>query len=111
MLMLDILDGGNFGGGGGERVTQNMLLNEENKKVAGGNNTIEMLRGLNATAAERYPRLMKVKVLRPFGWLIIGVRYIFRVLTGRRHKAPSDTMQMVAMRRKLYQEIEIFETK
>ena len=41
----------------------------------------------------------------------VGVRYIFRVLTGKREMAPSDTMQMVAMRKSLYQQFEIFDKK
>ena len=109
MLMVDIFDGGNFGSGKGERTTQNASLYEQEKQLASANSTIQMLRGLNKTAITRYPRLMSIAILRPFGWLILGIRYIFRVATGRRRKAPSNTMQMVNLRKKLYQEFAAFE--
>ena len=109
MLMLDILNGGNFGKGGHERTTQNLSVYADENELATGNTTIQMIRGLNRTAIQRYPRLMKFRIFRPFGWIILGVRYIFRVLTGRRKKAPTDTMQMASMRRKLYQQLGVFE--
>lgn len=109
MLMIDIFDGGNFGSGKGERTTQNTSLYEQEKEIASSSSTMQMLRGLNKTAIERYPRLMSIAILRPFGWLILGVRYVFRVLTGRRKKAPSNTMQMVNLRKKLYQEFAVFD--
>lgn len=109
MLMLDIFNGGNFGRGDGERTTQNRSLYAQEKELAKGGRTIQLLRSLNQTAMTRYPRLMKIKIFRPFGWLILGVRYVFRVLTGRRKKVPTGTMQMVAMRKKLYQQLGVFE--
>ena len=109
MLMLDILNGGNFGRSGHERSTQNLSVYSTDKELATGSTTLQMIRGLNRTAIQRYPRLMKCKIFRPFGWIILSVRYVFRVLTGRRKKAPNDTMQMVAMRRKLYGQLGVFE--
>lgn len=111
MLMLDILNGGNFGRGEGDRYTQNKSLYAQDKELTQTNSTIQLLRTLNRIAMERYPRAMKICILRPLGWLIIGVRYIFRVLTGKREMAPSDTMQMVAMRKSLYQQFEVFDKK
>ena len=111
MLMLDILNGGNFDRGNGERGIQNALLYNEGQLSEGkGTSLIGGLSGLNRIAQTRCPRLMKIKILRPFGWIFLGVRYVFRVLTGKRKKAPSDTMQMVSMRKKLYQQLAVFET-
>jgi hypothetical protein len=109
MLMLDIFDGGNFGRGKGERTTQNLSIYAKNKELSNENNKKQMIRGLNKKAAARYPRLMKWRIFRPFGWIILGVRYVFRTLTGRRKKAPSDTMRMVAMRKELYHKLRIFD--
>lgn len=111
MLVLDIFDGGNFGRGDGERTTQNLSIYGEKKQLAKSGKKTQLLRGLNQTAMQRYPRLMKIKIFRPFGWIILGVRYVFRVLTGKRKKVPTGTMQMVDMRRKLYQQLEVFESK
>lgn len=109
MLMLDIFNGGNFGRGDGERTTQNLSVYAKDMKVSTKNTTIQLLRGLNNTAIKRYPHLMKCWLLRPFGWLILGVRYVFRVLTGRRKKVPAGTMKVIAMRKELYQKLSVFE--
>lgn len=111
MLMMDIFNGGNFGRGGGDRETQGKLLEVQGEGRSPIGRGIQLLRNLNQTAVSRYPRAMKNPILRPFGWLILGVRYVFRVLTGKRKKTPSDTMQIVSMRKKLYQELAAFETK
>lgn len=110
MLMLDILNGGNFGQGSGERMTQNRSLYVQGRELAEGSNSVQMIRSLNGAALQQYPRMMRFKLLRPFGWIFVGVRYLFRVLTGKRQKVPKGTMKMVAMRRKLYQQLEVFKT-
>lgn len=111
MLMMDILDGGNFGRGDVERRTQNRSIYNQDNKLSEDGRVIQMIRSLNQTAIEDYPRVMKIKIFRPFGWIAICIRYIFRVLTGRRKKLPMTTMQMVSMRRKLYQQFSVFDTK
>ncbi len=111
LLMLDILDGGNFGRGDSERRTQNRSLYTEDNELAEGSRRMQLLKSLNQTAMIRYPRMMKHKILRPFGCVILSVRYFCRVLTGKRQRVPKDTMQMVSIRRKLYQQLHVFEVK
>ena len=111
MLMLDIFNGGNFGRGDGERSTQNLSIFYKEKRLSNGDSVADLLRGLNQTAIQRYPRLMKCRILHPFGWMILGVRYVFRVLTGRRKKVPAGTMQMISLRKNLYQKLEVFDNK
>lgn len=109
MLMLDIFDGGNFGKGVGERTTQNLSVYNADSEFSAGSSKLQLIRGLNKTAIARYPRLMRWRIFRPFGWIILGVRYVVRTLTGRRQKAPSDTIQMAAMRKNLYLKLNVFE--
>ena len=109
MLMLDIFNGGNFGRGDGERVTQNLSVYSTEMQLTDGSSVIGLLRGLNREAVQRYPRLMKHGIMHPFGWIILGVRYVFRVLTGRRKKVPTGTMKMIALRKDLYQKLEVFD--
>jgi hypothetical protein len=109
MLMLDIFDGGNFGKGVGERTTQNLSVYNADSEFSAGSSKLQLIRGLNKTAIVRYPRLMRWRIFRPFGWIILGVRYVVRTLTGRRQKAPSDTIQMAAMRKNLYLKLNVFE--
>lgn len=109
MLMLDILNGGNFGQAGADRSAQNLSIYEDGEQLSNGGNITQLLRGLNKTAVKRYPRLMKIRFFRPFGWLILGVRYVFRVLAGKRKAAPGDTMKMITMRKKLYRQLAVFD--
>jgi len=111
MLMLDILNGGNFGQGDDDRAIQNRSLYDEERKLTEGNSLIQMIRTMNRMAPEQFPRLMKIVIFRPFGWIFMGLRYLFRVLTGKRKKISNDTMKKVAMRRKLYQQLEVFKTE
>lgn len=113
MLMLDILNGGNFGRGSGLRDAQNRFIFNKGKgwEASTKNGKVQLIRNLNAAALERYPRLMKIKILRPFGCVLIAVCYLFRVLTGKRRMLPKDTMQMADMRRKLYQKIGVIEVE
>lgn len=111
MLMVDILDGGNFGRGDLERRTQNRSIYSQDNKLARDGSVIQMIRSLNQTALEDYPKVMRFKIIRPFGWIAICFRYLFRVVTGKRKKLPMSTIQMVAMRKKLYQQFGAFEKK
>lgn len=111
MLMLDILNGGNFGRGTGSRHAQNRSLYSHDRVLSEKSSKVQLLHSLNETAAERYPRMMKIKIFRPFGWVFVGFRYIFNVITGKQKKLPKDTMKMVEMRRKLYQKIGVNKTE
>lgn len=111
MLMVDIFNGGNFGRGDGDRQTQNRSLFNEGQEISRDGNKTQLIKSLNAVALERYPSLKKWKILRPFGWFFVGVRYVFRVITGKRQKMPKDTMKIAAMRRKLYGQLEVFKTE
>ena len=108
MLMLDIFNGGNFGHGDGERTMQKLSVYSTEGKISESNATIQLLRGLNRTAMERYPCLMKVKIFRPFGWIVLGARYVFQILIGKR-KMPRGNMKVIAMRRELYQQLRVFD--
>ena len=107
MLMLDIFNGGNFGTAESERWTQNRALYSEGYQLSEESHSKQFLRTLNQKAKEDYPQLMRFAILRPFGWMIFAFKYLLRVLTGKRKKIPANTMKMVEIRRKLYQELHV----
>lgn len=111
MLMLDIFNGGNFGKGSGDRDTQGKLLFVQEMEASPIQKVFKLLQNLNQTAIKYYPRAMRIPILRSFGWLILGFRYVFRILTGKRKKPSADTMKIVSMRKKLYQELAAFKAK
>jgi len=109
MLMLDIFNGGNFGSAESERWTQNRALYSEGYQLSEESRSKQFLRTMNKKAQEDYPCLMRFVILRPFGWMIFAAKYCLRVLTGKRKRIPSNTMKMVEMRKKLYQELRVLD--
>lgn len=108
MLMLDIFNSGNFGRNDADRWTQNDAIYNENDRISERNGVKQLLRSLNKKALKKYPRAMKCVLLRPFGWIVLGIRYVFRVCTGRRKKVSSNFMKTVNMRKTLYQQLGAF---
>ncbi|MBE6933603.1 MAG: hypothetical protein E7462_00895 [Ruminococcaceae bacterium] len=109
MFILDILNGGNFGRAGGDRWTQNKAIFTTEKHISETSSQRQMIKSLNQKAMKDYPRLMRFGILRPLGWMLLGVRYVFRVLTGKRKKVPADMMKMVELRKNLYRQLQVFE--
>lgn len=110
LLMMDILDGGNFGRNNQERGAQNLTIFDDNMKVAKGSGRKEIFRGLNRAAYARYPWMERNALLRPFGWIAVGFRYVGRVLTGKRKAINmKETTQIANVRKELYQGLCVFD--
>ncbi len=111
MLMQDILNSGNFGRNDADRWTQNKAIYNVKNQISENNGMRQLIHTLNQNALEMYPRAMKCIFLRPFGWIILGIRYVFRVCTGRRKKVSSNFAKTVNMRKNLYQQLRAFQTE
>ena len=111
MLMQDILNSGNFGRNDADRWTQNKAIYNVKNQISENNGMKQLIHTLNQNALEVYPRAMKCVLLRPFGWIVLGIRYLFRVCTGRRKKVSSDFVKTVNMRKNLYQQLRAFQTE
>ena len=71
-----------------------------------------VLRSFNTIAYERYEPVRKYKILRPFGWIAVGVRYLFRVITGKRnHVDLKKELNMGQYRKNYYSRLEIFKSE
>ncbi len=58
--------------------------------------------------SRRWFKISRYKILLPLCWLLLAVRYVFGVLTGRRQKVSFiDVMHAVARKEKLYKELEL----
>ncbi len=111
-LMLDILDGGNFGRKESQRSAQNISIFEEGHQLTKKSGFMGVLRSFNTIAYERYEPVRKYKILRPFGWIAVGVRYLFRVITGKRkHVDLKKELNMGQYRKNYYSRLEIFKSE
>ncbi len=109
-LMLDIINGGNFGKKGNERYAQNMAIFDEEQEIMKAGKFSMLIKALNGAAQKRYPVFARCTLLKPFGFIPIGIRYIFRTLTGKRKKVSTDeVMQLAKMRSELYSDLRTFE--
>ncbi len=109
-LMLDILNSGNFGKKGNERYAQNMAIFDEEQEIMKSRKPAMLIKALNSAAQKRYPVFARCALLKPFGFIPIGIRYIFRTLAGKRKKVQTDKiMQLAKMRSELYSNLRTFE--
>lgn len=56
-----------------------------------------------------YPFMKTWKVLLPAGWMIMAVRCLFRVMSGKRERISGRQLSEARMRERLYKELHLFE--
>lgn len=57
-----------------------------------------------------YPFMETWKILLPAGWLIVGIRYLYRVAAGKREKISGTQLREVKRKERLYKELHLFES-
>ena len=71
-----------------------------------------VLRSFNVIAYERYEAVRRHKILRPFGWIAVSVRYLFRVITGKRkHVELKKELAMGQYRKNYYSRLAVFQSE
>jgi hypothetical protein len=110
-LLLDILNGGNFGKKDSQRLNQSKLLvNREKGTVREGSGLRNLLSALNVKARRTLPAAEKHPVLLPAGWLVVGARHLWRVASGRRPSLRLGRMvEGASARSELYSSLHLFE--
>ena len=108
----DIFNGGNFGSKDKERSNQGIVISNRGKDGIGRPALVQMISTMNELACTPFPFLRKVKVLRPFGWIFLGVRQMFRIVTGKRKMVRVKGLFGAAEhRKKIYMQFHLFETE
>lgn len=110
-LMLDILAGGNFGLKDRKRRSETMMISSRGKNGVGHSSMLrQFVKSINQIIYEKWPASEKFKPLVPFGWILYGSRYVFRVMIGRRDKPNiSKTVSGARERRELYKAFHLYE--
>ena len=111
-MLDDIFDGGNFGCKDEQRINQSLLIfDKEKHTVSGGSMIKQFLFSLKEIICKRAPYVRRYPVLFPFGLIHIAIRYVVRVITGKRKGIDvSVAISGASKRREIYREFRLFET-
>lgn len=113
MMMVDIMNSGNFGMKDINRINQAKLMTDADKgKVDDTSLLKQLFRTMNQKARRGMPITKKVPILLPIGWIYVGGRHLLRIQQGKR---PSiDVKDMVSganQRKEIYKEFRLFEAE
>lgn len=111
-LLIDILDGGNFGVKDADRLNQSKLLrNETSRRVNNSSRFKNGLSFMNQRAQKLYPPCARCPLLLPIGWIKVFRHRNDAVRDGKQSKVHlRTTLRKSRERERLYSELKLFET-
>lgn len=108
-LIQDIFEGGNFGKKDTSRVQEGAMISNRGKDGVKGSKLLQLIRVKNEDAARNHSAFRN-RALKPFGFAFLGIRYCFRVITGKRSAVDIKSLSDNAEKRKrIYSQFELFE--
>lgn len=109
-ILLDILCGGNFGTKDSERKQQGLAISDRGKDSLEKPPLIQYIASLNEQAVVQFPVIKKLKLLKPFGFIMLAARRTARVISGKR-KMPElgGVLEKAAERKELYKNLHLLE--
>lgn len=108
-LMADILAGGNFGRKDGQRAYEGLLISDRGKNGVHTNRFVQIIISLNNLTRNYWKIVDKLPILYPVGWVYFSVRYLVRLLLGKRKLNVSDALKQSERRRAFYAKLRLFE--
>ncbi len=109
-LICDIFSGGNFGRKDNERSQQGDMISNRGKDGVAKSGLWQLIKNKNKQAAKSFSAFKKVKLLYPFGFVFMGIRYAFMVIFGKRKAVNiKNATESAQNRRKLYDQFKLFE--
>lgn len=113
MMMVDIMNGGNFGVKDSNRLNQLKLMPDtRNGKMADTSMLEQLILTMNDRARRDMPITAKVPILLPIGWLYVGGRHLVRIKQKRRPTIDvKDMIAGAAERKEIYKEFRLFEAE
>lgn len=108
-LLSDILYGGNFGRKDKQRSYEGLFIFDKNEGDIKKGRISIMFKSLNRMVDGNWKSAKKFVLLYPVGWVYFSLRYILRVIMGKRKMNLVGTYQKSGQRRNLYSKIRCFE--
>lgn len=109
-IIRDIFSGGNFGCKDRDRVYESLMISDRGKNGVGSMSPLrQFIYSVNKIIRTNYPVVKKCPLLIPAGWLIIGGKYVWRVIRGERSQIhPKEMISGASARRELYEQFRLF---
>ena len=108
-LLLDILSGGNFGRKDKQRAYEGFFISNHGKDGVKTNRIIQVFKSLNQLVDNYWKAAAKFPLLYPIGWIYFSIRYLIRVILGKRKLNLVDTYVKSGERKELYKKLNLFE--
>lgn len=111
-LILDIFKGGNFGNKDKNRIFEGTAISSRGKNGIKKSKLLQIISNMNSAALTQFAFLRKCQFLKPIGFIFIGTRFTFRIITGKR-KMPdiSKSFENAEQRKQIYKQLHLFETE
>jgi hypothetical protein len=113
-LLLDFLDGGNFGYKDEDRsrVYEGMLISNQDKSHIRRSRIGNAFESVNGWVRHKWPAAKKCPLLLPFGWIYFVIRRMWLVITGKKQSIDiRRTLQNSGNRQRLYSKLDLFRIK
>lgn len=108
-LLRDILYGGNFGRKDSQRAYEGLFISDKKNSRTSKKRISHVFSSLNRIVDIHWKIAKKIPIIYPLGWIFFSLRFLWRVLIGKRQMNLVDTYQKSGERKTLYDRLNIFE--
>jgi hypothetical protein len=108
-LLADIIYGGNFGRKDKQRAYEGLFIYDRNTGDMNKGRLRQFFGSLNNMVDYHWKSAKKCTILYPIGWAYFSLRYLIRVMLGKRKMNLVDTYRKSGQRREKYSKIRVFE--
>ncbi len=108
-IIIDILNGGNFGKKDTERYSQIKYISDRETGEKGKKSlAVQLMVSINQKSKNDFKFINKYKFLLPIGWIMTICKYFYLVIIGKRNIDGVSTVLGAKQRKELYKEFELF---
>ena len=107
-LLEDILSGGNFGRKDKQRSYEGMFIADRDTGDMSRGRLIQIFSSLNNIVDSHWRAAKTCPLLYPIGWVYFSLRYLIRVLLGKRKMNLVNIYQKSGQRREKYEKLRVF---
>lgn len=107
-LVEDMLYGGNFGRKDMQRGYEGLFISDKKNRKAKQNRISHIFVSLNMIVDGHWKSAKKCKILYPIGWIFFSIRFLFRIICGKRKANVLSVYKNSGKRKELYESLNLF---
>ena len=107
-LLADILEGGNFGRKDKQRTYEGLFISDNVTAGTSQNRLVQIVHSMNRMVDYKWKAAKKMPLLYPVGWIWLSVRFLCRVIAGKRRLNLANTLKKSNQRKALYNSLALF---